>query len=62
MGEFTKTDSGAVINTDHDDYVRYKMQRDRAQRDRQLLNRIDQLEQQVESLKQAMIKLNSKVQ
>jgi hypothetical protein len=50
MEDFKKISGGAVINTNIDDYKKYKMSREKASREKQLLQRVNILEKQVKDL------------
>lgn len=58
---FVKTTDNVVINNNEEEFKRYKEARIRAKEKNQLVNRIDKLEQEVESLKKIIQGLHSRI-
>jgi len=59
MENYVKADNGVVINNNIDDFEKYKMKREKAIRDKDVVARLDALEKNIESLKCLVCKLNN---
>lgn len=58
---YEKRDDGVVINNNIDEFRRYNDLRNRAIKERELINRIENLESEVTSLKKALNKIHSRL-
>jgi hypothetical protein len=55
--DFEKTDEGTFINTNMDDFERYKAARARAYREKDLSTKVNKLEDDISQIKQLLQKL-----
>jgi len=55
--DFEKTDEGTFINTNMDDYERYRAARERAYREKDLSSKVNKLEDDISQIKQLLQKL-----
>ena len=55
--QFEKVDEGTFINTNMDDFERYKMARQKAYRERGLAEKVNKLEDDITEIKQLLQKL-----
>lgn len=62
MSDFVKTSDGSVINTNKDEFEKYKMSRERAVREKHLSQRIEKLEQEMKQMKQMFHELSNKME
>lgn len=58
---YNKRDDGVVINTNYDDFDRYNELRSRALREREMRNKITELENEIVTIKKALNKIYSRL-
>lgn len=59
--DFIKTDDGTVINTNIDDYKRYKMERQKSFRNIEFEKRISKMENDIVQIKKILTNLHAKI-
>lgn len=55
---YIKKENGLVVNTDLNEYERYKLKREQALRDKSLIEKVNMLEKEVKQLKEIIGKMN----
>jgi len=61
MMNYEKRDDGVVINKNFDDFKRYDDLRNRALREREMMNKISELENEIVTIKKALNKIYSRL-
>lgn len=59
--DFHEADDGMFINTNVDEYERYKLARAKAKRDSQIVEKIDYLQREISNIKLALQEINSRI-
>lgn len=61
MSSFEKVEGGFIINADDEAFERFKMARQKAVKDRELIERVEDLEKEIRSLKKVLEKIHSRI-
>ena len=61
MSSFEKVEEGFIINADDETFERFKMARQKAVKDRELIERVEDLEKEIRSLKKVLEKIHSRI-
>jgi hypothetical protein len=59
--DFREADDGMFINTNVDEYERYKLARAKAKRDSQIIEKMDYLQREISNIKLALQEINSRI-
>jgi uncharacterized protein (UPF0335 family) len=62
MDDFIKTSNGVVINTNKEDFEKFKMVREKAMREKQYIQRIEKLEKEMKEIKKHLYELSNKTE